>query len=120
MSESQSMNALIILILVQVLFSVSNVLARLMMRGHIWNWGLLSQPWLYAYLFMQVLGISLQLYVFTTFELGKTITLLSVTAIVTSVGLGWLVLGEKLSPLIYVSIALAITAFLLLAYARSS
>ncbi len=113
------MTPYIIVIVIQVLFSTSNVIARLQMRDQQWGVHLLSQPWLYLYFLMQLSGIVLQLYVFTTFELGKTATLMSVVAIITSVVLGWLVLSEKLAPSTYVAIVMAVIAFILLAYGRS-
>ena len=113
------MSPIVYVITIQVLFSLSNVLARLNMRDQKWGMQLLTQPWLYLYFLMQLAGIIIQLYVFTTFELGRTATLLSVIAIITSVGLGWLVLGEKLDPLAYIAIVMAIVAFVLLAYGRS-
>jgi drug/metabolite transporter (DMT)-like permease len=113
------MTPLVLVVTIQILFSVSNVLARLQMRDQQWGKQLFTQPWIYLYFLMQFIGIILQLYVFTVFELGKTATLLSVIAIVTSVVLGWLVLDEKLSPMTYVAIVMAIIAFIILAYSRS-
>lgn len=113
------MTPLVSVVIIQILFSASNVLARQQMRHQPWGMHLLTQPWLYLYFLMQLSGIILQLYVFTVFELGKTASLLSVIAIVTSVTLGWLVLGEKLSLLAYIAIVMAMIAFILLAYSRS-
>ena len=112
------MNPLAVIIVVQVLFSVSNLLARSQMRSQQWDWILFTQLWLYMYLAMQLAGIFLQLYVFTTFELGKASTILSVIGVIASVALGWLVLGEKLSPLTYLAVIIAIIAILILGYSR--
>lgn len=55
-----------------------------------------------------------ELYVFSRVDLGKTTALFGAASIVIANALGMLLLGEFLSPIGYVAILLAITAFVLL------
>ncbi len=58
-----------------------------------------------------------QLYIFTTIELGKTITLFNALSIILANLLGFLVLKEVLSPLEYIGVTLVILSFLILTLA---
>ena len=57
-----------------------------------------------------------QLYVFTSIEVGKTMALFGASSIMIVNILGILLLGEVLSVQAYVGVAIAVLAFIILAY----
>lgn len=58
-----------------------------------------------------------QLYVLANFQVGKAMTLFSVTGLILANVLGFLLLGEVLSLVAYIGVMLALTAFLVVAFA---
>ncbi len=74
--------------------------------------------WFLGYQAVRFVATIGQLYVFTQFELGKTMTLFAVAGLVMANIAGYLLLGEVLTLKAYIAIALAITAFIILALAK--
>lgn len=103
------------LLVAQILFSIGDLLARFKMRKYGFTHANLFSAWFAIYLITHLIAIFLQLYVFTTVELGRTITLFAVSGIVLANLTGLLFLSEVLSVYSYLGVALAIVAFLLLA-----
>lgn len=106
---------LVVLVGTQVLFSMSDLLAR----NHMPRYGFTVQAfltgWFALYFGIRVIAMFGQLFVFTSIELGKTMALFGATSIVIANILGFFLLKEVLSPPAYVAIVLAIIAFIILA-----
>ena len=108
------MNAIIVILITQLIFSITDLLARGHLRST--NLGAASflQPWFIWYAIIRVLTTGAQFYVFTKIDLGKTITLFSVAAIVFANILGVLFLREVLSTKDYIGVVLAIISLVIL------
>ena len=106
---------LLIIIGAQLLFTVSDLLARAHMPEKGFVIGSFISVWFLSYLALKVIAMFGQLYVFTAIELGKSIALFGAMAIILANVLGFLVLQETLSPQAYIGVTLSILAFLVLA-----
>lgn len=104
----------VILVLSQILFSVADLLARFNLSKTGFSAHALFSWWFLCYMFLRTLCMFGELYVFSRVDLGKTTALFGAASIVIANGLGMLLLGEFLSPIGYVAMLLAITAFVLL------
>lgn len=107
---------LFIVICTQLLFTSSDLLARYYMRGSSFSFSTFFSAWFFAYFLIRQVAMFGQLYVFSQVELGKTMALFGATSIVVSNVLGFFLLAEQLSPSAYLAVALAVTAFLVLAF----
>lgn len=74
--------------------------------------------WFALYIAVRIPAVFGQLYVFTRLDLSRTMTLFSAMSLVLVNMLGFLLFREILAPLAYAGIFLALTAFLLVAYAK--
>lgn len=110
--------SIIALIVAQLLFSFGDVLARFKMNKHGFTTTNLLSLWFLVYGVTHIAATMTQLYVFTNVELGRTITLFAVSGIVLANLTGLLLLGEVLSFWSYIGVAVALVAFLILAYSR--
>lgn len=109
------MNPIYIVIGTQLLFTTSDILARINMPKHGFTTEAFVSPWFVLYFVLRMVAMFGQLYVFTTVELGKTMALFGATSIVLANVIGFLLLQEVLSPGAYIGVTLAVFAFLLLA-----
>ncbi len=105
---------LIILILTQLVFTASDVLGRHFMHKYGFTINSFLHGWFIIYVLLHSLATLGQLYVFTTIQLGKTITLFAIVSIVFANIIGLLLLRESISITTYIGIALATSAFLIL------
>lgn len=110
--------ALIVLVGTQVLFTVSDLLARSHMKSGGFHFRTLFSPWFLAYFLIRQVAMVGQLYVFSEVKLGRTMALFGATSIVLSNVLGVLLLNEVLPWPAYVGVSLAVLAFLVLALAK--
>lgn len=106
---------LIIIIISQLLFTVSDLLARFYMLKQGFALTTFLSGWFLVYFLIRTGAMFGQLYVFTAIELGKTMALFGAASILLANILGFLVLKEVLSPVTYIGITLAIIAFVFLA-----
>ena len=93
-------------------------MGRYFMSKYGFRLGTFLSVWFLTYFFIRSLATMGQLYVFTSFELGRTITLAGVLGLITANILGLFLLKEILSPIAYIGIAFAIIAFLLVGFSR--
>ena len=110
--------AILILILTQLLFSAGDLMGRQYMSTHGFHLATFLSAWFILYLAIRIIATIGQLYVFSSLELGKTITLFAVTGLLLANLLGFLVLKEVLSPATYVGVVFAILAFVIIAFAK--
>ena len=106
--------ALVIIILSQLLFTTSDLLARNYMSKQGFALATFLTGWFLIYFIIRIIAMFGQLYVFSTTELGKTMALFGATSLVLSNVLGYFVLNEILSIKNYIGVSLAVTAFLVI------
>lgn len=102
-------------VLTQVLFTSSDLIGRSAMKTHGFKAASFFSFWFLAYWLLRQIAMFGQLYVFSTFELGRSMALFGAASIVLSNVLGFLLLRETLSVPVYVGVSLAVLAFLTLA-----
>ena len=98
----------------QLLFSVSDLMARAYMPKKVFAFATFLSTWFLAYFAIRVVEMFGQLYVFTLVELGKVMALLGAVSIMLANALALLVLEEVLSPVAYVGFSLAVIASIIL------
>ena len=104
----------VVLIITQLLFTGSDLLARSQLSGRSLTTVMLFTPWFLLFTILRVVATGGQLFVFTQLELSRTMALFGAVSIILSSILGWLVLKEILPPVGYVGVTLAIIAFFIL------
>lgn len=110
--------AIWIIIITQLLFTVSDLLARSNMPKHGFNLSAFLSIWFLIYFSIRTIAMFGQLYIFTTIELGKTMAMFGAISIILSNVLGFLILKETLPIGVYVGVSLAVIAFLILAVSK--
>lgn len=109
------MNALVIIVLAQLLFSTSDLIGRYLMSTTGFTAASFLSGWFLTYFVIRNVAMMGQLYAFSQLELGATMALFGAVSLVLANALGFLVLKETLSPIAYVGVVLAVLAFLVLA-----
>lgn len=110
--------SILILIITQLLFTASDLLARANMSKYGFNISTFISIWFLVYFLIRTLAMFGQLYIFTTIELGKTMAMFGAVSIVLSNLLGFLILKEVLPIEVYVGVSFAVMAFLILAISK--
>ena len=108
--------AIIVVLLAQLIFTLSDLMARTYMPRHGFSITTFVSLWFFVYFSLRMIATFGQFYVFTTIELGRTVALFSAVSIIFANLLGLLLLKEVLSPGAYIGVTLAILAFLILAF----
>ena len=110
--------SILIIIISQLLFTRSDLLARANMTKYGFKFSTFFSIWFIFYFLIRNIAMFGQLYVFTSTELGKTMALFGAISIVLSNLLGFLILKEVLPIGVYVGVSFAIAAFLILAITK--
>jgi len=105
-----------ILVGTQCLYTLSDVMGRTYMARDGFKVSTFLSLWFLVYLLIRQLATFGQVYVFANIELGKTMAMFGAVSIVLSNIIGLLFLGEKLSPVSYAGICLAILAFIIMGF----
>lgn len=108
---------IIIIIGTQLLFTISDLMARAYMPKQGFALTTFISGWFFAYFAIRIIAMFGQLYVFTSIDLGKTMALFGAASIILANLLGFLVLKEVLSPGAYIGVTIAMVAFVILALA---
>lgn len=111
---------LTLLVLSQILFSVSDLLARANMPLYGFHATAFLKPWFAGYIVVRIVAVTCMLYVYTTVELGKTRAIFGAVSIVLANALGFWMLNESLSYREYAGVALAVAAFAVLAFSKKT
>ena len=106
---------IVIIIGTQLLFTTSDLLARIYMPKQGFTLATFLSGWFLTYFSIRIIAMFGQLYVFTAIELGKTMALFGAVSIMSANILGFLVLKEALSPGAYIGVTLVVIAFIVLA-----
>jgi len=104
---------ILIIIGSQLLFTSGDLLARHYMPQQGFKLATFLSWWFLVYMTIRTVATFGQLFIFTQMEVGKTMAMFGATSLVLVNVLGFLLLGEKLSPPIYLGIMLAVAAILL-------
>jgi len=107
---------ILILIGTQCLFTLSDVMGRTYMARYGFRLSTFISIWFVGYMLIRQIATFGQVYVFANIQLGKTMAMFGAVSIVLSNVIGLLYLGEKLSPVSYFGICLAILAFLIMGF----
>jgi len=107
---------LLILIGMQLVYSVSDFMGRYYMVKHGFHVASFLMPWFLWYQIIRQIAMFGQLYIFAVMPLGKTMAMMGAASIVISNVLGFLFLKEMLSPIAYVGVTLAVIAILIMAF----
>jgi hypothetical protein len=110
--------SIVIIIVTQLLFTGSDLLARYNMPKFGFKISAFYSTWFAIYFIVRTVAMFGQLYIFTTIELGKTMALFGAVSIILSNLLGFLILKEVLPIGVYVGISFAVVAFLILAVSK--
>ncbi len=116
--SSYRMKPLLLAILIgsQAVFSASDLLGRSnMMQPGSFSGANFLRWWFVVYMVIRIVATMGQLYVFSAMKMGKTMALFGAVSIVVSNLLGWLFMGDVISPGQYAGMVLAILAFVVLA-----
>ncbi|VAW32684.1 hypothetical protein MNBD_CPR01-542 [hydrothermal vent metagenome] len=107
--------SIVIIVGAQLLFTTSDLLARIYMPQQGFVLATFLSGWFLSYFLIRTIAMFGQLYIFTAIELGKTMALFGAASIILANILGFLVLKEVLSTGAYIGITLAVIAFMVLA-----
>ena len=110
------MRILFVLLGTQLLYTISDFMGRTFMQRYGFNVALLTSAWFWAYQAIRQVAMFGQLYIFANVPLGKTMALFAASSVVLSNVAGFLFLAERLSPLGYVGVTLAVCAILVMAF----
>ena len=102
----------------QILFLISDLLGRHYMPMLGFRTSTFISWWFLGYQAIRFVATLGQLYIFTHLELGKTMTLFATASLVMANLAGYLLLGELLDIRVYIGVLLAITAFIVVAFAK--
>jgi len=110
--------SILIIIITQLLFTGSDLLARYNMPKLGFRFAAFFSAWFIIYFLIRTIAMFGQLYIFTTIELGKTMALFGAVSIILSNLLGLLILKEVLPVVVYIGVSFAVVAFLILAVSK--
>lgn len=110
------MRTLLILLGTQLLYTTSDFMGRYFMKKYGFHAAMLTSVWFWAYQAIRQVAMFGQLYVFANVPLGKTMALFAASSVVLSNVAGFLFLAERLTPLGYVGVTLAVCAILVMAF----
>lgn len=113
------MNPYFILVGAQLCFTITDLMGRHFIGAYGFKLSNFISLWFLTYVVLKAGAITAQLYIFSQFQLGKTMALFGATSIILSNVLGFLILNEVLSVKEYLGIILAVTAFLIIGLAKA-
>ena len=112
-------NPLVIVLIAQVLFSLSDIIARQHMKQLGFHVASFISSWFLVYFLIRMVAMFGQLYALANFELGRSQTLFGVTGLAIANIVGVLYFKEILSPYAYAGVVLAIIACLLVGFRKA-
>lgn len=106
--------AILVIIASQIIFTISDFLARKNMSHFGFTPQAFFNTWFVIYFLIRLIAMAGQLFVFSTIQLGRTSALFGAFSIVLSNSIGFLLLRETLPITSYIGVAFALIAFVLL------
>lgn len=107
---------LYVLVLAQLLFSISDLSARAGMIKYGFTFAAFKEPWFLMYLLFHLSAMVGQLYIFSQFTLGKTSVLFASVSMLIANILGLLLLKEAITWPVVVAGVLVVAALFVLQY----
>lgn len=108
------MNPVLVIVVVQTMFTLSDVIARHLMTTTGFTAQSFTSWWFLLLILLRNIGMFGQLYVFSKIELGHTMALFGAVSIILANGLGYLFFREVLSVQAYIGVVIATLAFVVL------
>jgi uncharacterized membrane protein len=105
------------LILAQVLFTISQLVARANLKRFGFHVSTLLEPWTLLFLALWITATAIQIYIFSRVYLGQAAAMFGAASLVLTNVLGVVLLREVLSPVSYLGVALAFSALTIMAMA---
>jgi len=109
---------ILLIFLAQLIYSTADLGQRIVALKYGYGWHLLTKPLFLLILIIPGIGLALQVFVLSRYEVSKTITLLGVFAVTITPLLGTLILKEKFSSTNWVGVAFAVVAIFLVSSKR--
>ncbi len=97
----------------QLVYSAADLGQRVLAVKYGYGWHLLTKPLFLLILAVPALGLMLQIFVLSRYEVSKTITLLGIFAVTITPIMGVLLLKERFTPLNWVGVGFAVIAIFL-------
>lgn len=110
-----TLNPTVVLLISQGIFTATDLLGRYGMRGTGEFVEKITKPWFILFIVGHGIASVGQLYIFSRFEIGKTVALFGAVSIMMAGTLGILLLKETISVRGYFALVFAILAFCILA-----
>lgn len=107
------MSNVLLILLAQLIYSSADLGQRVIALKYGYGWHLLTKPIFLLILIVPGIGLALQVFVLSRYEVSRTITLLGVFAVTITPLLGVLVLKEKFSTTNWIGVVFAILAIFL-------
>lgn len=98
----------------QICFTAGDLLARAQLAKSGFQLNAFLSWWFFGYVLLRTVATIGQLYVLSNAKIGQTMALFGAISIVIANVAGYLVLRETLSPVAYLGVALALSAFIVL------
>lgn len=112
------MSNVLLILLAQLIYSTADLGQRIAALRYGYGWHLLTKPLFLLILLVPGIGLALQVFVLSRYEVSKTITLLGVFAVTITPLLGVLILKEKFSTTNWVGVIFAVVAIFLVSSKR--
>lgn len=104
---------IILILCVQFIYSLSDLGKKIALGSHGFQWTVLKNPLFIIGILAPIIGLVLQIYVFSKYELARSIIILGMFAIIFATILGVLVLKERFTFWNYIGVVFAILAIIL-------
>ena len=114
--DMPQLSPVLVICLAQVLFISADLLAKIGLRDYGFTVGLAASAHFWASNLLRVGAVALQLWLLSQQPLGKVLTLMFLAGVIAANLISFLLLSETLSVREYAGVALAVLAFLLLAF----
>ncbi|TAL19935.1 hypothetical protein EPN90_02090 [Patescibacteria group bacterium] len=109
----KTISNVLLIFLAQLIYSTADLGQRLTALKYGYGWRLLTKPYFLLILLIPGLGLALQIFVLSRYEVSKTITLLGIFAVTITPILGVLFLKEKMTMLNWLGVLFAAVAIFL-------
>lgn len=103
----------LLIFLAQLIYSTADLGQRVTALKYGYGWHLLTKPLFLLILVIPGIGLALQIFVLSRYEVSRTITLLGIFAVIITPLLGVFLLKEKFSAVNWMGVAFAVIAIVL-------
>lgn len=97
----------------QIIYSAADLGQRVLALRYGYGWHLLTKPLFLLILVVPALGLLLQIFVLSRYEVSKTITVLGIFAVTVTPIMGVFLLKERFTPVNWIGVGVAVLAIFL-------